>query len=143
MRALEAVFMELFRNGPVTRLPIGVAPGRRTGLRISFMGMLGALILCATAMAAPPPGPQAAGAAALPALPSGYVGSDMCATCHQDVAANFATNPHTRVALMHGKAGITCENCHGPARPMSRAAATLPRSSLLPRPRPSRSMQSA
>ncbi len=114
MRALEAVFMELFRNGPVTRLPIGVAPGRRTGLRISFMGMLGALILCATAMAAPPPGPQAAGAAALPALPSGYVGSDMCATCHQDVAANFATNPHTRVALMHGKAGITCENCHGP-----------------------------
>ena len=23
------------------------------------------------------------------------------------------TNPHTKMALMHGKKGVTCENCHG------------------------------
>ena len=25
----------------------------------------------------------------------------------------FANNPHTKMALMHGDAGVTCENCHG------------------------------
>jgi DmsE family decaheme c-type cytochrome len=30
------------------------------------------------------------------------------------VAKSFATNPHTKMTLMHGNAsGVTCENCHG------------------------------
>jgi DmsE family decaheme c-type cytochrome len=42
------------------------------------------------------------------------VGSDTCATCHAEVAKSFATNPHQKMALMHGNAdGVTCENCHG------------------------------
>jgi DmsE family decaheme c-type cytochrome len=29
------------------------------------------------------------------------------------VAKGFANNPHTKMALMHGSKGVTCENCHG------------------------------
>ena len=49
-------------------------------------------------------------------MPSDYVGSDTCATCHQQVAKGFADNAHTKIALMHGKAGVTCEGCHGPGK---------------------------
>lgn len=104
--------MELFRNGPVTRLPNDAAPGSSTGLRVSLILMLGALLVCASALAAPP-GPQQAGANAALAPTGDYVGSETCATCHQEVSGKFATNPHTKMALMHGKSGITCENCHG------------------------------
>jgi predicted CXXCH cytochrome family protein len=48
--------------------------------------------------------------------PASYVGSDTCMTCHEDVAKNFATNPHSRLALMHGGKGATCESCHGPGK---------------------------
>src|SRR5579872_6659857 len=41
-----------------------------------------------------------------------FVGSDVCATCHADVAKKFESNPHSKLALTHG-AGATCESCHG------------------------------
>ena len=107
--------MELFRNGPVTRLPKDAAPGTWTGLRVSLILMLGAMLVCASALAAPP-GPRQAGATAVLAPAGDYVGSETCATCHQAVSDKFATNPHTKMALMHGKSGITCENCHGAGR---------------------------
>ena len=47
---------------------------------------------------------------------SDYVGSDMCATCHADVAKKFGTNPHSQLALMHNGKGVTCESCHGPGK---------------------------
>jgi DmsE family decaheme c-type cytochrome len=84
-------------------------------LRVSLILMLGALLVCASALAAPP-GPRQAGATAALAPTGDYVGSEMCATCHQEVSDKFATNPHTKMALMHGKSGITCENCHGAGR---------------------------
>ena len=56
--------------------------------------------------AAPPPGPSA----------SGVAGAEVCATCHADITKNFEGNPHTRLALMHGGKGVTCESCHGPAQ---------------------------
>jgi DmsE family decaheme c-type cytochrome len=49
--------------------------------------------------------------------PADLVGSDVCATCHADVAKKFdATNPHSKLALEHGGKGVTCESCHGPGR---------------------------
>lgn len=44
---------------------------------------------------------------------SEFVGSDTCATCHEEVVKGFANNPHTKMAQMHGSSGVTCENCHG------------------------------
>ena len=42
-----------------------------------------------------------------------YVGSETCTTCHGDLSKEFASNPHTRLALMHGGKGVTCKSCHG------------------------------
>ena len=45
--------------------------------------------------------------------PADFVGSETCATCHEDAAKKFSSNPHTRLALEHGGKGISCEGCHG------------------------------
>ncbi|HTW45172.1 MAG TPA: DmsE family decaheme c-type cytochrome [Acidobacteriaceae bacterium] len=45
-----------------------------------------------------------------------YVGSDTCLTCHADIGKTFPDNPHSRLALMHGGHGVTCESCHGPGK---------------------------
>ena len=42
-----------------------------------------------------------------------FVGSEVCATCHADVAKKFDNNPHSKLALEHGGHGATCESCHG------------------------------
>lgn len=48
--------------------------------------------------------------------PTDYVGSETCALCHADLAKKFDSNPHSKLALMHGGKGVTCESCHGPAK---------------------------
>ncbi len=107
----------MHRDGPVARLLVGAAPGKMPGLQVCFMLLLGAFMLCATAMAAPAKGAKPASTEATqPAASSDFVGSDTCATCHAEVAKGFADNPHTKIALMHGKAGVTCEGCHGPGK---------------------------
>src|SRR5271167_279361 len=45
--------------------------------------------------------------------PADYVGSEICTTCHAEVAKKFESNPHSRLALLHGGTGQTCESCHG------------------------------
>ncbi|MGC9158005.1 MAG: DmsE family decaheme c-type cytochrome [Terracidiphilus sp.] len=79
------------------------------------MLMLGAAVLSVPVLAAPGHSAQSAQAQAqvMDTTPGDYVGSEMCANCHADVSAKFASNPHTKMALMHGKSGVTCENCHG------------------------------
>ena len=100
---------------PVTRLFNGAAPGKRPGLRVFSMFLLGAGLLCATALAAPPPGAKAQAAPAS----AGRVTPSSSAPIPAPPATktwprDFATNPHTKMALMHGNAnGVTCENCHG------------------------------
>ena len=111
----KAVFMH--EEMPVTRLKIGAAPGSRPGLRAYLLLLLGASLLCVTALAGPGPAPgkKDAGAPAKPAaaITSDYIGADVCAACHQDVVKGFADNPHQKMVLMHGSSGVTCENCHG------------------------------
>lgn len=45
--------------------------------------------------------------------PADFVGSDVCATCHADVSKKFSSNPHSKLAFLHGGQGATCESCHG------------------------------
>jgi DmsE family decaheme c-type cytochrome len=105
-------------SGPVTRLPIDAVPGKLPGLRACLMLMLGASLLCASALAAAATqaavAPKADAAAKPAAAPSAYVGGDVCATCHAEVAKGFVDNPHTKMAAEHGAAGVNCEGCHGP-----------------------------
>ncbi len=87
----------------------------RSWMRSAIIALAVAGILGTSASAAPP-GSDKAAANAATVQPSGYVGSETCATCHDEVAKGFAGNPHTKMALMHGNSGITCENCHGPGK---------------------------
>ncbi|MGD0681242.1 MAG: DmsE family decaheme c-type cytochrome [Terracidiphilus sp.] len=114
MRASEAVLMH--RDGPVTQLPIGAAPGKWPGLRACLMFMLGVGMFCVPVLAAPAPGDKPATAKVKDVSPADYVGGETCATCHDEVAKGFATNPHTNLAKLHGNNGATCESCHGAGR---------------------------
>jgi predicted CXXCH cytochrome family protein len=78
------------------------------------MLMLGAGILCATALAAQAPKNKMAATPAQEAAPAAtFVGADTCVTCHDNVGKTFASNPHTKMVEMQGSHGTTCENCHG------------------------------
>jgi DmsE family decaheme c-type cytochrome len=78
------------------------------------MLLLGAGMICATALVAQAPAAKASNAPANGAAHADFVGSDTCATCHDEVSKKFASNPHTKMADMPGNhPGVTCENCHG------------------------------
>ncbi|MGA2806962.1 MAG: DmsE family decaheme c-type cytochrome [Terracidiphilus sp.] len=77
------------------------------------MFLLGIGMLSIPMLAAPAGTEKPATAQTKDTTPADYVGAETCATCHEEVAKGFASNPHTKMALMHGKSGITCENCHG------------------------------
>lgn|SRR5512147_1426119 len=55
-------------------------------------------------------------AAPAPAVDSKYVGSDTCATCHEDIAKGVERTAHYKMKFQrHGKDEATgCESCHGP-----------------------------
>lgn len=93
---------------------------RRISLLFAFMLVLALVIFehPSAYAAAQPATPAVKGAQAhnTSALPPGYVGSQMCETCHTDVAHTFADNPHTKMVFMHGDKNLTCENCHGPGQ---------------------------
>lgn len=101
-------------NRPVTRM-FGAAPGKLSGLRVFLIFLLSAGILWATALgAAQAPAAKASNAPSNGAAHADFVGTDTCATCHAEVSKKFASNPHSKMALMPGNhPGVTCENCHG------------------------------
>jgi len=49
-------------------------------------------------------------------LPAGYVGSEVCAACHETIATPFEKTPHHAVETdkRKGFVGRACESCHGP-----------------------------
>src|SRR5579883_2968118 len=59
---------------------------------------------------------KAAEAKAADAKPAEYIGSEMCATCHEDISKAFAKNPHHAVESDKHRGFETkaCESCHGP-----------------------------
>ena len=112
MRAPKAVFF-MHKDRPVARFLISAAPANVPGLRACLMLMLGATLLCATALGAPAPKGKTADTQTKAAVSADFVGSDTCVTCHAEVGKKFADNPHQKMAEMHGSNGVTCENCHG------------------------------
>jgi len=77
----------------------------------------------------------AAGTALLEAqnLPAGYIGSETCGVCHEDIFKAFAGNPHHAVEQdkRRGFQGRACESCHGPGEKHAESAdATLIRNPL-------------
>ena len=103
----------MHRDRPVTQFPLGAVPAKRPGLLACLMLLLGVGIFCVPVLAAQASGGKPAAAPANPAAPSEFVGGEVCATCHEEAAKKFADNPHTKMALLHGNNGVTCENCHG------------------------------
>jgi len=90
---------------------------RTLGPAVPIAGALAMWIVAVAIVPAettPTPAAVTTGAAA-PAQASGYVGEDMCLTCHKDQKYEgtphaFAANEHTPAAT-HG-----CESCHGPGQ---------------------------
>jgi len=107
----------MHRKEPQMQLPINAVSGRRPRLRACLMLMLAAVLFWPAAAGAQASKAESVArpdaAQAKQAAPSDFVGAETCATCHAEVAKGFADNPHTKMALMHGNAGVTCENCHG------------------------------
>ena len=68
----------------------------------------------------------AAGSAVLGAetLPEGYVGSETCQVCHEDIFKAIARSPHHAVdqEARHGFQGRVCESCHGPGQKHAESA---------------------
>ena len=62
--------------------------------------------------------------AAGPAEAKTFIGSEMCAVCHEDIGKAFLKSPHEAIEKGdgHGFAGKACESCHGPG---SKHAETL------------------
>ncbi|PWU01200.1 MAG: cytochrome C [Terriglobia bacterium] len=90
--------------------------------RQSVILRLAALALCQAALAF----------AQAPSSASGYVGSNVCRTCHADIWLNFYKNPHYK-SIASGKEAperTGCEGCHGPGQAHVQAGGgrnTIPR----------------
>jgi len=103
-------------DGSGTQLPTGAGPGRHSELRAYLMLLLGASLVCAAALAQPADKTQAAKPATAQVKDTNsadLVGAEVCASCHEAESKGFADNPHMKLALEHGGAGVTCESCHG------------------------------
>ncbi len=108
----------MHREGPGTRTREIRTPGITQAVLVSSVLLLGVVLFAARAMAAQAKEATPMGAKTSQAAPppEDYVGQETCATCHDEVAKGFSSNPHSKLAEMHGKTGITCEGCHGPGK---------------------------
>lgn len=75
------------------------------------MGGCGIAVLAQAPAKSTPPAPAKTSAAH-----SGFAGDESCALCHSDQATKFTHNPHSALGLTQGRAGFTCESCHGPGQ---------------------------
>ncbi len=99
----------------ITHLP-KKAPGAWS--RAYFVLVLGAAMLCLVATAAQRS--ELDGHQAVQPDSSNSVDPPVCATCHKEVVAGVADDPHSkRTPIDSGKA-VTCESCHGPGKAHAR-----------------------
>lgn len=102
----------MHRVEPAAHSLRNAVPLRFAGLRACLL-LLGAGLLLAATLPASARENNTSGAQAASGQ---YVGAETCGTCHADEAKNIAGNPHSKIELMHGKLGVTCESCHGPGK---------------------------
>jgi len=122
MRVTKAVFHMRKNDKPMTQMPGRAVLGYGPGPWACWMLMLGASLLCAAALPAQAPGNSTPGTTTKQTAQATFVGEDTCALCHADKVVlpypepgkEFVTNPHNRLALLHGNNQVTCESCHGP-----------------------------
>ena len=97
------------------RTPEAEIPGIKPGVLVSILLLLVVVLFSTRAIAAPAKGSTPAGARASQTAPApgDFVGQEVCAACHEEAVKGFSSNPHTKLAEMHGKTGATCESCHG------------------------------
>ena len=87
--------------------------------RVMFLGLMGGvsgLSFVHAANAAQPQSQSASSTTKAVPKPQDYIGSEICATCHQEQVNSFAGSAHSKLALEHGGKEATCESCHGPSR---------------------------
>jgi DmsE family decaheme c-type cytochrome len=105
--------LSMHGNWPQTQILNGAAPGKSPGLRACMLLLAAGVFCVATLGAATPKNGTEAKPAAAQANPGDFVGAEVCATCHEEQSKKFGDNPHSKLALEHGKTGVTCESCHG------------------------------
>ena len=98
-------------------MSIGVKPGTSPRWRSFWILMVSGSVFCSAALGAAAIKVDTAAkpttAQTKDTKPADFVGAEVCATCHESEAKGFASNPHIKLALEHGKSGATCESCHG------------------------------
>ena len=114
---------------PPQRAGMRPVPTPRRSLLAVRLGVAAAALLAMVSVGsaqdkAGAPAPQTSAKPAEPApapaadkKPAEYIGSEMCASCHEDISKAFAKNPH-HVVETDKKRGFetkACESCHGPA----------------------------
>ncbi len=97
----------------ITHLPKN-APGACSPAYFALL--LGAAMLCTTAMAAQPGQAEPDGHQAVQPDSSNFVDPAACAACHKEVVKGIANDPHSKPPLVDGGQGVTCESCHGPGK---------------------------
>jgi DmsE family decaheme c-type cytochrome len=98
-------------------MPIGVKPRMSPRQRACWIVTVSGSVFCSALLGSTPAkvdnAAKAAPAQTRDTNPADFVGAEVCATCHESEAKGFASNPHSKLALEHGKSGATCESCHG------------------------------
>src|SRR5579863_2189259 len=109
------MWISMHKKGPKMRTQEIEISRIRPATLIPVLLLLAVLFFSAGAFAAPASAAHSADAKSTQAAnaPGDFVGQETCATCHDEVARGFGSNPHSKLAEMHGKTGVTCEACHG------------------------------
>jgi len=96
---------------------IPAAPRPHFGARLAALVAAAAFFAVSGSAQEKPAAPSpAAPAPAAAKKPAEYIGSEMCGSCHEDIAKAFQKNPH-HVVETDKKRGFdtkACESCHGP-----------------------------
>src|SRR5882724_4526829 len=96
-------------------------PGSLHSLRLVIL-VLTPFVAAGQSASQPPPKPPIAAVKPLvppeSIKPGGFVGSQVCRTCHPDVTSTFFKNPHNKSLLNASlpPSAQGCESCHGPGQ---------------------------